>query len=497
MPAALYAGCMSQPHDAQSGAVPHMSPDEFRRVGREVVEIIAQYYETIESRPVLSRVEPGEILAQLPGEPPEHGESWPAILADIERVVMPGLTHWQSPRFFGYFPASASFPAILADLLCSGLCVQGMLWQTSPACTEVEMRVLDWLGRAIGLPDEFLFAHPNGGGVIQGTASEASLAAMIAARHRAVSAGADPASLCAYASSQAHSSIAKDARILGLDERRLGLIGVDASLAMRPDELERRMRADRAAGLTPFFVCATLGTTSSAAVDPLEEIGIIAQRERAWLHVDAAYAGSALLCPEHRWMARGVERADSFNFNPHKWMLVNFDCSAFWTRDRSSLIGALSIMPEYLRNRASERGAIDYRDWQIPLGRRFRALKLWFVMRHYGLEGLRAHIRSHVRLAEVFESWVREDDRFVMDVERRLSLVCFRLRAGDDATHALLERINQSGRAFLIHSSIPVGPSGEPRIVLRMAIGAPGAAESHIREAWEVIRREAGVVLGG
>lgn len=478
---------------AETQPVPHMSAEEFRRRGRELIDFIADYMEGgAERYPVLSRTSPGEVVSMLPREAPERGEPWEEILADVERIIMPGLTHWQHPGFFAYFPCANSYPAILGDLLCTGLMVQGMLWQTSPACTEVETRVLDWLGRAIGLPGKFLHDESagTGGGVIQGTASEAALVAMVAARKRAVDRGADAASLVAYTSEQAHSSIVKAARIIGLADESVRLIQADDALAVRPDLLREAIEQDRRAGLTPFFVCATIGTTSTGAVDPLGPVGEACAESRAWLHVDAAYAGSALVCPEFRWAIEGVERADSFNFNPHKWLLTNFDCSALWVADADTLVAAMSITPEYLRTKPSEEGSvIDYRDWQVPLGRRFRALKLWFVLRHYGLEGLRAHIRHHVRLASRFEELVRSDERFELCAERRFALVCFRYRGTDEQNRSLMEAINASGDFFLTHTVVPVG--GPRRLVLRVSVGAPGVREEHVRGLWKAIAREA------
>lgn len=478
--------------------VPHMSAAEFRARGREVIDWIASYMEGLErgdaGRPVLSQVAPGDVYRSMPEHAPQRAEAWSEILGDIDRVVMPGVTHWQSPDFFAYFPANASGPAILGDLLASGLGVNGFLWQTCPSITEVEMRVLDWLAEMTGLPEAFTSRGNRGpgGGVIQGTASDAALVAMVAARQRVVGDRVVDG-LVAYSSSQAHSSIAKAAMVAGLGRDGVRAIGVDAQLAMRAEALEAAIRADRAAGGKPFLVCATVGTTSTGAVDPLGSIGAVCEREGLWLHVDAAYAGAAMVCPEHRWMIEGVERADSFNFNPHKWLLTNFDCSAMWVRDRASLIKALSISPEYLKNAASDAGAVvDYRDWQTPLGRRFRALKLWFVIRHYGVEGLRAHIREHVRLAELFEQLVAADARFEIVAPRRLGLVCFRLKSGDEPTRALMQRINASGEMFLTHSVGPVGPGGSDRLFLRMAIGGARTQERHVRAAWDALRREAG-----
>jgi aromatic-L-amino-acid decarboxylase len=475
-----------------------MTSEEFRRAGHELVDWIAAYWERLkegdERLPVLSRVKPGEIAGMLRAEAPEHGESWERIFEDFERVVMPGITHWQSPGFFGFFPANASGPAVLGELLSAGLGVQGMLWATSPAATEVETRMLDWMGRAIGLAPRFLSESEDGGGVIHGTASEAVLVAVLAARHRTVHSSqhtSEKARLVVYASSQAHSSVVKAAMIAGIaagPEDRVGmrLIGTDAGLRMDPGMLERAIAEDEAAGRVPVMVCATVGTTSSTAIDPVRAIGEVCRRHGVWLHVDAAYAGSACVCPEFRHIIDGVELADSFCFNPHKWLLTNFDCSLLWTSDRKSLTGALSITPEYLKNAASQAGAvIDYRDWQIPLGRRFRALKLWFVMRHYGLEGLRAHIREGVRLAALFESLVRADARFEVAAERTLGLVCFRLVGGEAETRnkRLLGASNGGGRIYLTHTVLPgVG------YVLRMAIGGTFTREEDVRRAWDVIR---------
>lgn len=467
-----------------------MTPDEFRARAHEVIDWIADYMRTVEDRPVLSQVKPGDISAKLPAEPPEQSESWDQILGDLDTIVQPGLTHWQSPSFFGYFPANSSGPAILGDLVSSGLGVQGMLWSTSPACTEIETTMLDWLARMIGLP-ESMMSHGAGGGVIQGTASEAALVSLLAARAR----GGHPDQPTVYCSSQAHSSIMKAAMIAGLGKDAVRLIEVDGNLRMDAASLDRQIRNDVDHGHSPLFVCATVGTTSSGAIDPVEEIAAVTQQHKCWLHVDAAWAGSACVCPEHRGILKGVEAADSFNFNPHKWMLTTFDCSALWVRDRKPLLDALSIMPEYLRNQASETGAvIDYRDWQIPLGRRFRALKLWFVIRHYGVEGIRAHIRRGIELATLFESLVRSDDRFELVAARSLGLVCFRLRGDDSVNEALLSKINATGRAFFTHTRLPhPNRPGESQFVIRAAIGAIKTEERHIRSAWELIQSTAGV----
>jgi aromatic-L-amino-acid decarboxylase len=467
----------------------HMTPDEFRRCGHAVVDWIADYHSRIESFRVLSQVKPGEIRASLPENPPAQGEPFEALLKDVERLILPGVTHWQSPNFFAYFPCNASGPAILGDLLSSGLGVQGMLWATSPACTELETHVMDWLVGMLGLPEKFL-SSKTGGGVIQDTASSAALCALLAARERATNymsnkKGCD-GRLVAYASTQTHSSLEKGAMIAGVGTENLRLIEVDDTFAMRPDSLARQIEADKRVGLTPFFVCATVGTTGSNAMDPVGAIGEICRRHGLWLHVDAAMAGTAMVCPEFRHLQRGVELADSYNFNPHKWMGVNFDCSCFWVADRKALIQTLSILPEYLRNQATESGAvIDYRDWHTQLGRRFRSLKLWFVIRHYGVEGLQHHVSEHVRLAQEFAEWVRKDDRFELAASPPLNLVCFRHKGGDAANQAIMERLNRSGDLFLTHTKL------NGKLTLRLCVGQMNTKARHVERAWRRIREEA------
>jgi aromatic-L-amino-acid decarboxylase len=470
----------------------HMTPDEFRRHGHTVVDWIADYYTRIESYPVLSRAKPGQIRASLPANPPAQGESFDAILGDVEKLILPGITHWQSPNFFAFFPANASGPAILGDLLSSGLGVQGMLWATSPACTELETHVLDWLVGMLGLPEKFLSTN-TGGGVIQDTASSASLCALLAARERTTNFASNrrgcEGKLVAYTSTQAHSSIEKDIQIAGMGLDNLRLIAVDENFAMRPDMLAAQVGADRQAGLTPCFVAATIGTTSSNAIDPLPEIGRICRENKLWFHVDAAMSGTAALCPEFRHTHAGVELADSYAFNPHKWMFTNFDCNCFYVADRKALIRTLSVLPEYLRNQATESGAvIDYRDWQIPLGRRFRALKLWFVIRHYGIEGLRHHVRRHVELAQQFVSWVKADSRFELAAPVPLNLVCFRHKGGDEVNHALMERLNHSGDLYLTHTKLA------NRTTLRLCVGQTNTEARHVERAWKRIQEEANKV---
>jgi aromatic-L-amino-acid decarboxylase len=467
----------------------HMTPDEFRRYGRAVVDWIADYYERVESLPVLSRVKPGEIRALLPPEPPLQGEPFEKILEDMNRVVLPGITHWQSPSFFAFFPANASGPSILGDLLSSGLGVQGMLWSTSPACTEVETHVMDWTADMMGLPEKFK-STGTGGGVIQDSASSASLCALLAGRERATKLmsnekGCD-GRLVAYSSTQTHSSVEKAVKIAGIGRRNLRLIEVDDTFALRPDLLADQIRKDRQGGLIPCYVCATIGTTSSNAIDPLPEIGKICRREGIWLHVDGAMLGTAAVCPEYRYLQDGIEYADSYCFNPHKWMFTNFDCDCFFVADRAALIHTLSILPEYLRNQATESGAvIDYRDWHIPLGRRFRSLKLWFVIRHYGVEGLRTLIRRHVEWGQKFAQWVREDQRFELAVPPPMNLVCFRHVGGDEVNQKIMDRLNQNGKIYLTHTKL------KDRLTLRLCVGQTHTEEHHVARAWDLIQKTA------
>ncbi|HET9768400.1 MAG TPA: pyridoxal-dependent decarboxylase [Thermoanaerobaculia bacterium] len=470
-----------------------MTPDEFRRHGAEVVEWIARYMERVEELPVLSRVAPGEVRAQLPPHPPEQGEhSLAAMLADVDRIVLPGVTHWQSPGFFAYFPSNASGPAILGELLSAGLGVQGMLWSTSPACTELETHVMDWLVEALGLPAAFRSDGP-GGGVIQDTASSAVLCAILAARERttdgAGNARGGDGSVTVYCSTQTHSSVEKGVAIAGIGRDNLRAIAVDSAFAMRPDELAAAIAADRAASKRPSCVVASVGTTSSNAIDPVAAIAEVCRRHQGegdqavWLHVDAAMSGTAALCPELRWIHDGVEDADSYCFNPHKWMLTTFDCSAFWVRDRRPLLAALSILPEYLRNAASESGAvIDYRDWHVQLGRRFRALKLWFVLRWYGLEGLRAMVRAHVALARRFADRVAADAEWELAAPVPLNLVCFRHRGGDAVNQRAMERVNASGEAYLTHTKL------DGKLTLRLCVGQARTEARHVERAWELLR---------
>ncbi len=466
-----------------------MSPEEFRKQGKLMIDWIADYYENLEKYPVLSQVKPGEIRSQLPGLAPMESETMEQIMADVNSIIMPGITHWQSPNFFAYFPSNSSGPSVLGDLLSSGLGVQGMLWATSPACTELETQVLDWLANMLQLPEKFK-STSAGGAVIQDTASSAALSAVLAAREKKTNYQTNDSgnlgNLVAYVSSQTHSSLEKAIKIAGIGKNNLRLIGVDENLAMRSDLLENAIQTDLQAGLIPFFVCATVGSTSTNAIDPLIEIGEISRKFELWMHIDAAMSGTAAICPEYRYILNGIELADSFSFNPHKWMFTNFDCNCFFVADRSSLIKTLSILPEYLKNQATESGAvIDYRDWHIQLGRRFRSLKLWFVIRHYGVNGLRYHIQEHIRLAQQFTEWVRSSEEFELIAPAPLNLVCFAHKNGNDFNKKLLETINTSGEMYFTHTVV------NGNYVLRMCIGQTNTKEEHVQNAWKTIQETA------
>ena len=451
----------------------HMTPDEFRAAGHATVDWIADFLAGVTDRPIMPDVAPGDVRASLPPSPPSVGEPFDALLADVDSLIAPAVTQWQHPGFYGYFPANSSPPSVLGELVSAGLGVQGMLWSTSPACTELETHVLDWLAEACGLPDRFRSDGP-GGGVIQDSASSASLCAVLAARDRSGGSEALP-DLRVYTSGQAHSSIEKDGRVAGFGRHQLRVVPVDGDYAMDADALASMVAADVSEGLVPCLVVATVGTTSSGAVDPVARIAEVASAVGAWVHVDSAWAGSATVCPEHHDLLDGLDRVDSYAFNPHKWLLTNFDCSAFYVADAAPLAASLSIVPEYLRNAASDSGeVVDYRDWQVPLGRRFRALKLWFVMRSYGTDGLRAHIRAHVAAAATLADRVRANPRLEMAAPLSLGLVCLRHVDGDEASERLLADVNSTGEAFLTHTKL------DDRFVLRVAVGGTWTTASHV-----------------
>ena len=463
----------------------------FRRHAHEIVDWMADYLEGIERRPVRSGVEPGSIASALPASAPQDGEPFADIMNDLDRIVMPGMTHWQHPRFFAYFPANATPPSILAEMITAALGAQCMLWQTSPAATEMETRLLDWLRQMIGLPDGF-------SGVIQDSASSAVLCAILTARERAtgwqgneMGLAAGP-HLTAYASTETHSSVEKAVKIAGLGRNSLRAVALDDERRMDPEALDAGIRADLANGCKPAIAIATLGSTGIGAIDQLHPIGEVCQRHGVFLHVDAAWAGSALILPEYRWMLDGCETIDSLCFNPHKWLGVQFDCSAHFVRNPADLVRTLSILPPYLQGRETG-NVIDYRDWGIPLGRRFRALKLWFVLRAYGIGGLQQMLRDHIAWTRELAGWIDEEPGFDLTSPARLALLSFRwLPQGidedaeiDRLNDLLVNAINDDGRIYLTPNRI------DGRMVIRVSIGAHATRRSHVVEAWDVIREMA------
>lgn len=456
-----------------------MTPEDFRTHGAAMIDWVADYMERVGELPIMPAVEPGEIYAHLPDSAPEHAEPFAAILADLDRVVMPGIVHWQSPGWFAFFPANHSAPAILGEIAAAGLAQQGMNWATSPACTEVEMRVLDWLVDLMGLPEGWKTTGA-GGGVIQMSASDATHVALVVARERARARGASVDDQVVYTSEQANSSVEKGARIAGF--RHVRLVVTDEQHAMDAGAFDRAVAEDVAAGRVPAAVVTTIGTTATTAVDPIASIADLARPRNMWHHVDAAYAGTAMLCEEFRHHQAGIDRVDSYVFNPHKWMFTNFDCSVFWVADRRPLIDTMSIVPPYLRNEASEAGAVfDYRDWHVPLGRRFRALKLWFVLRSYGISGIRDRIREHVRLTHELAARLAADPRFVVAAPVLFSLVCFRHDDGDDATDALAQALN-AGREVAVTATTVDGIR-----VIRVAVGQTYTEQRHVDRLWTLI----------
>jgi aromatic-L-amino-acid/L-tryptophan decarboxylase len=461
--------------------------DDFRQQAHKLADWIADYLEDPTRYPVLSRVRPGEIRDALPSHAPEHGEAFDAIFADFERIILPGITHWNHPGFFAYFAITSSAPGILAEFLSAALNQQAMLWRTSPAATELEEVSLRWLQRLLGLPDTF-------DGVIYDTASVSTLHALAAAREAAVpdvrGAGlagrSDLRGVRVYCSEHAHSSVDKAVILLGLGHDALTRIPADAEYRMRPDLLAAALRSDRGAGRIPIAVVATVGSTSSTSVDPVADIAALCTRERVWLHVDAAYAGVAAMVPGYEWILEGADRADSIVVNPHKWLFTPFDLSVLYCRRMDVLRQAFSLVPEYLKTSEGDAGVRNLMDTGIQLGRRFRALKLWMILRHFGAEGLRAHLAEHMRLARRFADWVDASDRFERVAPVPFSVVCFRLRdASDDAHARLLDAVNASGEVFLSHTKL------DGRYVLRLAIGNLQTTERHVARAWELLNSNA------
>ena len=456
-----------------------MDSNEFRRYGHEIVEWIARYFENVEQYPVKSRVKPGEVKNALPDMPPSGSEPFDRFMHDFDEIIIPGITHWQSPNFFAYFPANSSPPSVLAEMLTAALGAQCMLWETSPAAAELEEKMMEWLKVMTGIPPEFE-------GVIQDSASSATLAALITAREKVTGFRSNREGL-----SDAGKSVEKGAGVAGFGRDNLVKVTVGNDFSMDPVALERAIEKDLAGGYIPCCAVATLGTTGTTAVDPLRAIGEICRKHGIWLHVDAALGGTALLLPEMRWMTDGIEYVDSLVFNPHKWMFTNFDCSAYFVRDAASLIRSFEILPEYLKTRT--RGEVnDYRDWGIPLGRRFRALKLWAVIRSYGVEQLQSMIREHIRLAKMLAGLISTEKGFELLAPVPLNTVCFRYRpAGmnDEEANRLNEKINHAlndtGKIYLTHTK------ADGKYVLRMVTAQTNLTETHVLKAWELIREMA------
>jgi aromatic-L-amino-acid decarboxylase len=464
-----------------------MTPDDFRKHGHELVEWMAGYMENVGSFPVKSSVAPGDIFKQIPDYPPSESESFNSFISDIDKIIMPGITHWQSPDFFAYFPANTSPPSILAEMIIATLGTQCMIWETSPAAAELEEKMMIWLRDLIGLPSGFE-------GVIQDTASTATLAALLTARERIAKfkvndEGANNAGILrVYCSDQTHSSVEKAVKICGIGKRNLVKISVKEDFSMDPEKLKKAILRDKESGYIPCCVVATIGTTGSTAIDPLRAIGEFCHENNIWLHVDAAFAGTALILPEFQWMLDGKEYIDSFVFNPHKWMFTNFDCTAYFIKDANALIKTFEVLPEYLKTRT--RGKVnDYRDWGVPLGRRFRALKLWSVIRLYGVEGLRRKVRSHISIAGSLSQMISKETDFEILAPVILSVVCFRyIPSGynpdqiNSINEKLNHQLNDSGKIYLSHTVL------NGRYTLRMVTAQTNVTLEHVQKAWDLIK---------
>jgi len=467
-----------------------MKNDEFRKNAHDFVDWMADYLENVTDYPVKSVLKPGDILSILPDSPPVKGESMQDIFKDFQKDIIPGITHWQSPNFFAYFPANSSYSSLLAEMLTATLGVQGMIWETSPAAAELEEMVLNWLKQMIGLPNDF-------SGVIQDTASTATLTALLTAREKFTGykineEGFGNNNFRIYCSAETHSSIEKAVKIAGFGRNSLRKIDVDNQFRMDSSALEIAIKEDLSKGYQPICVVATLGTTGSTAIDPLNEIAEISSKYGVWLHVDAAFAGTALILDEYKWMIKGIEKIDSFVFNPHKWMFTNFDCSAYFVKDKDALIHTFDINPEYLKTRT--KGLVnDYRDWGIQLGRRFRALKLWFVIRSFGVTGLKEKIKNHITMASQVEEKIQASRDFEMITPRTLNLLCFRYKPQDlenlgvinNLNEKLLHQLNKTGKIFITHTKL------KGNYTLRMVIGQTNVMENHVNAAWELIQKTA------
>ncbi|WPP50545.1 pyridoxal phosphate-dependent decarboxylase family protein [Catalinimonas niigatensis] len=466
------------------------SAEEFRKYAHQMVDWIADYYQEIETYPVKAQVKPGDIMQQLPASAPQEGESMQQIFEDFQKIILPGMTHWQNPNFYAYFPANASFPSMLGEMLTTALGAQCMIWETSPAAAELEEQVMHWLRDMLGLPRDFT-------GVIQDTASTATLCALLTAREKKTAYQSNEQGLHQgkrmriYCSTETHSSVEKGVKIMGLGRENLVKIPVDEQQSMHVDLLRKAVEQDVELGFVPVCVVAALGTTGTLAFDPLQEIAALCQEYAIWLHVDAAYAGSAFILPEYQHYLKGIEGVDSFVFNPHKWLMTHFDCSAYFVRDCEALINTFSILPEYLKT--SSRGKVkDYRDWGVPLGRRFRALKLWFVLRSFGVQGLQNIIRQHISLADELAVLIKKEDDFVLRAQR-MNLLAFYYQPTEqldqeslnDLNQKLMEQLNTSGKLYLTHTK------SDGQLWLRMVIGQTYVKRKHVMEVWKVIRETA------
>lgn len=463
-----------------------LDPKNFKYTSVSIIEWIDRYLNQITSYPVKSPASPGEIYEKIPDRAPVESESLDSIMKDLDDIILPGITHWQHPNFHAYFPANNSVESILAEFITSAVGAQCMIWDTSPAAAELEERMMEWLRDAMGLPARFE-------GVIQDSASSATLVALLTAREvktgfRSNDEGV-PQNLRIYCSSETHSSVEKAVGISGIGKKNLVKVGVDNQMRMQPAALEKCIQSDLQNGYIPCATVATLGTTGTLAVDPIDEIGNICKKHGLWLHVDAAYAGTALLLPEYQWMAAGIEKADSFVFNPHKWMFTNFDCSVYFVKNADLLIKAFEVLPEYLKTKS--RGSVnDYRDWGVPLGRRFRALKLWFVLRSFGLNGIRERLRYHIELNEYFSTEIQKVPGFELAIEPFMNFTCFRFNPQgiddpetvNNLNEKLLEEINQGGEIFLTHTKI------RGQYILRMVIGQTYVKKENIQVALKEIK---------
>ncbi|KAI3669615.1 hypothetical protein L6452_40906 [Arctium lappa] len=465
-----------------------LDPEEFREKAHKVVDFIADYYKNIENYPVLSQVQPGYLKNRLPNEPPDTQESFDTILRDVHDLIIPGITHWLSPNFFAFFPATVSTAAFVGEMLCTCFNVVGFNWLSSPAATELEMVVMDWLATMLCLPESFMFSG-SGGGVLQSTTSESILCTLVSARDRSVD---EIGKLVVYGSDQTHSMFKKVCKLAGIHPQNIRSLPttIDDDFSLSPRLLRKVIEADVAQGLVPLYLCVTMGTTSTTAIDPIKHLADVAIDYGIWVHVDAAYAGSACICPEYRHFLDGIELVDSLSLSPHKWLLAYLDCCCLWVKNRDLIRNALSTNPEYLRNKISESDSVvSYKDWQLGTGRRFKSLRLWLILRSYGVTNIQNHIRTDIQMAVAFERLVQSDSRFEIMVPRQFSLVCFRLKPFDGfdsaelLNKALLERVNSTGQVYMTHTVVG------GLYILRFAVGATLTKECHVVAAWEFITK--------